>query len=127
MVGPRTIADLTVPTITASAEAAGRKAPRVVAMLPVCVTSDADAARAKAAETYVVYGKLPAYRAMLDREGADGPADVAIVGDEESVAAQLAGFAERGATDFLASPFGSGPDRERTLDLIAELAQKNTA
>lgn len=124
MVGPRTIADLTVPTITAAAAAAGRPSPRVIAMLPVCVTSDVDATRAKAAQTYVVYGKLPAYRAMLDREGAAGPADVAIVGDEESVARQLAEFASLGATDFLASPFGSPDDRQRTLDLIAELALK---
>ena len=32
-----------------------------------------------AARQFAVYGQLPNYRAMLDREGADGPADLAIV------------------------------------------------
>ena len=50
--------------------------------LPICVTADVDAARERAAKDFQVYGFLPSYRAMLDREGAAGPADVAIVGDE---------------------------------------------
>ena len=53
--------------------------------LPICVTDDVDAARERAAKDFQMYGFLPSYRAMLDREGAAGPADVAIVGDEATV------------------------------------------
>ena len=124
MTGLRTIADLTVPTITAAAAAAGRPAPRVMVSLPVSVTDDVDAARAQADEVFSIYGRLPSYRAMLDREGAAGPGDVAVVGDEEAVAAQIARFADAGGTDLLAAPFGSRADRDRTVALIAELAGK---
>ena len=57
----------------------------IVASLPICVTNDVDAARERAAKDFQMYGFLPSYRAMLDREGAAGPADVAIVGDEATV------------------------------------------
>ena len=70
MTGPRTLAEHTVPTITAAAEAAGTGDMRVVGALPVAVTDDPDAVRARAAKTFAVYGMLPSYRAMLDREGA---------------------------------------------------------
>ena len=122
MTGPTTVASHIVPSITAAAEAAGRPAPRIVVGLPVCVTGDVDASRERAARDFVAYGYMPSYRAMLDREGAEGPADVVVVGDEESVGAQLAAVAEAGATDFVAAPFGSADDRARTLSLLADLA-----
>jgi len=40
MTGPATVRDYVVPSITASAIEAGRPAPRVVCVLPVCVTDD---------------------------------------------------------------------------------------
>ena len=80
MTGPRTIREHTVPRINEAAAKAGRPAPRIVVGLPIAVTGEADAARASAAHGFQVYGALPSYRAMLDREGAEGPADVAIVG-----------------------------------------------
>ena len=86
--------------------------------LPVCVTSDPAAARASAAEQFAIYGQLPSYRAMLDREGAGGPADVAIVGDEDAVAAQILALADAGVTDFVANEFAHGQDRERTRSLL---------
>ena len=51
-------------------QAAGRPSPRVVCALPVSVTDDPDAARARANRVFAIYGQLPSYRAMLDREGA---------------------------------------------------------
>jgi len=122
MVGPRTIETHVVPTITAAAEAAGRPAPRVAVGLPVSVTADPGRARAEAAETFAIYGQLPSYRAMLDREGVDGPADVAIVGDEETVAATLRHLGEIGATDLTLPVFGPAEDRDRTMTLLGELA-----
>jgi F420-dependent oxidoreductase-like protein len=123
MTGPATVRSHIVPTITAAAQAAGRPSPRVVCILPICVTSDPDAARAAAAKVFAIYGELPSYRAMLDREGAAGPADVALVGDEESVAAQLAGLADAGVTDFVAGEFGRGSDAVRTRRLLTSLIE----
>jgi 5,10-methylenetetrahydromethanopterin reductase len=118
MTGPATVRDYVVPAITAAASAAGRPAPRVVCMLPVCVTSDVDAARATAAEEFAIYGQLPSYRAMLDKEGAAGPADVAIIGNEDFVAGQVNGLADAGVTDFVALEFARGDDRQRTRNLL---------
>jgi len=118
MTGPATVRDYVVPAITAAASAAGRPSPRVVCALPVCVTSDPDAARASVEKELAIYGQLPSYRAMLDREGAAGPGDVAIVGDEDAVAAQIQALADAGVTDFGAAEVGRGEDRERTRSLL---------
>lgn len=122
MVGRRTVADHIVPTITQAASAAGRPAPEVLVGLPVCVTADPEAAREKAAAAFGFYDNLPSYRAMLDKEGAAGPADVAVVGDEESVAGQLRALADVGATALSLPVFGSREERERTLRVLGELA-----
>ncbi len=117
--GERTLLDHVVPSITRAAEAAGQPAPRVVAGLPICVTDDPDAARALIAEQLAMYGELPSYRAMLDREGAAGPADVAIVGTEAEVAAALARLDDGGVTEFSAVIAAPTPqDRQRTWDLL---------
>jgi len=121
MTGPATLADHVVPTIRAAAAAADRPAPMIGAGFPVCVTDDVDAARVNAAETFAVYGTLPSYRAMLDREGAGGPADVAIVGDEATVAAQIAALGAIGVTDLVASIFGSKAERDRTYAFLSTL------
>jgi F420-dependent oxidoreductase-like protein len=124
MTGPRTIEEHIVPAITAAAERAGRPSPRVAVNLPVCVTADPDAARGVADKTFAIYGQLPSYRAMLDREGAPGPADVAIVGDEEEVASQIRAFGSIGATDVSGALFGTRQERERSLALLGELANE---
>ena len=89
----------------------------------MCVTADPDGARQAAAKTFAIYGQLPSYRAMLDREGAAGASDLAIVGDEESVAAQIRTFESTGATDLSGVMFGSSEERERTAALLGELAK----
>lgn len=121
MTGVSTLRDFTVPTITAAAESAGRPAPTIVASLPVCVTDDVAAARERAAKVFAVYGQLPSYRAMLDREGAGGPADVAVVGDEATVRAALDELDAAGVTDFAAVEFASGEDRDRTRAMLREM------
>jgi F420-dependent oxidoreductase-like protein len=123
LAGPKTIADHIVPTINRAAEAAGRPRPQVYASLPISVTADPAAAREAAAAEYSWYGTLPSYRAMLDREGAQGPGDVAIVGDEEAVAAQLRHLFEVGTTGFRASVFGTAEEQRRTYALLSELAR----
>ncbi|MEC7666079.1 MAG: LLM class F420-dependent oxidoreductase, partial [Actinomycetota bacterium] len=110
MTGPETIRTLTAPTISEAAEEAGRPAPQVAMGLPVCVTSDVDAARERADRDYAIYGQLPSYRAMLDREGAATPADVAIIGDAGEVADRIRALADCGVTTFAASAFGSSDE-----------------
>jgi len=122
MCGLRTVETHIAPTINAAAEAAGRPAPRVVVALPVSVTADAAAARARIDESLAIYPNLPSYRAMLDLEGATGPSDVALVGTEEEVAAQLVQLENAGATDFVAAVVGNREERARTLDLLQSMA-----
>jgi 5,10-methylenetetrahydromethanopterin reductase len=121
MTGPATVRDHIVPLITQAAGEAGRPSPRVVSMLPICVTSDPGDARERAARVFAIYGELPSYRAMLDREGAAGPADVAIVGDEDAVAAQISTLAGAGVTDFVAAEYTGGADGARTRDFLRTL------
>jgi F420-dependent oxidoreductase-like protein len=121
MTGPATIEAHIVPTITKAAAQASRPAPRVGVGLPVCLTDDVDAARERAARNFEIYGSLPSYRAMLDREGAAGPADVAIVGDEGAIRQQVERLEAGGATDLVANVFGSGEERARTTALLQAL------
>jgi 5,10-methylenetetrahydromethanopterin reductase len=122
MTGTDTLANHIVPTISAAAERHGRPAPRVAAGIPVCVTDDPDGARQRAAGVFAIYGILPSYRAMLDREGLEGPADLALVGNEDEVQAGIERFAATGLTDFLAVEFGGDDDeRDRTRSLLRGL------
>ena len=121
MTGPATIRDYIVPSIREAAAAAGRPNPRVVCLLPVCVTDDPDGARARANRVLAIYGQLPSYRAMLDREGAAQPGDVVLTGDEDAVAAQIAALEEAGVTDFVAVEYSRGEDQVRTRALLKSL------
>jgi 5,10-methylenetetrahydromethanopterin reductase len=121
MTGAATVRDYIVPSIRAAAEAAGRPSPRVVCILPVCVTDDPDGARARANRVLAIYGQLPSYRAMLDREGAAQPGDVVLTGDEDAVAAQIATLEEAGVTDFVAAEYSRGEEQARTRALLKSL------
>jgi F420-dependent oxidoreductase-like protein len=118
--GPKTIAEHIVPTISAAASAAGKAAPRIVAGLPIVVTNDVAAAKFKIAEDLKIYGMLPSYRAMLDREGADGPEDVAIIGDAAMVKEGIAKLRDAGVTDFNAAIV---PIEEGSLDATLDVLQ----
>jgi 5,10-methylenetetrahydromethanopterin reductase len=128
MTGPKTLAEHIVPSIREAAKAAERPAPRVVAGLPICITDDAAAARESAAKVFRTYGVLPSYRAMLDREGAAGPGEVAIVGTSAEVGAALDRMAESGVTEFLGAPFqakkGDDESLSRTWDFLAARAKR---
>jgi F420-dependent oxidoreductase-like protein len=119
MVGNKTLSSHIVPKIALAAEKAGKPEPQVVVARPVAVTDDVDAARERASTAFAVYNTLPSYRAMLDIEGAEGPKDVAIVGDEAFVRSQIEGAVAEGATEFVAVPYY---EIDRTKALLAELA-----
>jgi F420-dependent oxidoreductase-like protein len=118
--GPRTLEDHIIPTISSAAKAAGRAAPRIVAGLPVAVTDDVASARTQIGKNLQMYGMLPSYRAMLDREGAAGPEDVALIGDEATVRVGIKRLRDLGVTDFNAAitPTGDGVF-EATLEVLA--------
>jgi F420-dependent oxidoreductase-like protein len=121
MCGPRTLGDHIGPTLRAAAAEAGRPegAVRVVAGLPFSVTDDVAGARAQAAEQFGMYGTLPSYRAMLDREGYPNPEDAAIIGDEETVSELLDELAALGVDEVSAVVFdGSAEVRDRTRALL---------
>ena len=121
MCGPKTLGEHIAPTLRAAAVEAGRPegAVRVVAGLPIGVTDDVAGARAQAAEQFGMYGTLPAYRAMLDREGFAKPEDAAIIGDEKTVSDRLDELGAVGVDEFSAVVFDSSPEvRERTHTLL---------
>jgi alkanesulfonate monooxygenase SsuD/methylene tetrahydromethanopterin reductase-like flavin-dependent oxidoreductase (luciferase family) len=123
--GPETLRTLTVPTIVQAAEQLGRPAPRVIAALPMCVTKNVAEARARAAKTFVIYGQLPSYRAMLDHEGVAGPEDVAIIGSASEVFDKVAALQEFGVTDFGGVEFGGTPDEAHdTREVLKSLLKR---
>jgi len=119
MTGPQTIENHIGPKLRAAASEADRPEPRIVAGFPIVLTHDADAAREAIGKGLAMYGMLPSYRAMLDKEGAAGPADIAIVGDEKAVGESLDRLRDVGVTDFDAAIFpvdeGAGA---RTLEFL---------
>jgi 5,10-methylenetetrahydromethanopterin reductase len=123
MTGTATVGGHIAPTITAAAEAAARPAPRVVVSLPIAVTNDPEAAKARMNEAFAIYPNLPSYKAMLDKEGAAAAGDIGFIGDEESVAASIARLADAGATDFVAAIIGDAAERARGFALLGELAR----
>lgn len=109
------------------AAAADRAEPfRIVTALPLCVTGDEEAARAAINRKLGASDALPSYRRVLEREGADGIAAMSLVGDEETVAAQLRRFAETGVTEFAAHVVARGADDERTWRFLGELAAEES-
>ena len=118
MTGVKTIASHVTPTITAAADAAGRPAPRVVCSLPISVTNDVAGTVAAANETLAIYGQLPSYKAMLEREGASAPGDVGLFGTHEQVLEQLHELANAGVTEFSASLTGARDDHDATLETL---------
>jgi 5,10-methylenetetrahydromethanopterin reductase len=126
MTGPKTLGDHIGPTLRQAAAEAGRAegAVRVVAALPISVTDDAATARKQAAEQFVMYGQLPSYRAMLDREGFAGPEDAALIGGEAEVSQRLDEIRDAGVDEFVAATFDPSVEgRARTRALLRQWAK----
>lgn len=121
-VGPKALASHVLPGISAAASDAGRAAPQVVVGLPIELTNDADGARQRMAQRVEFYNSLPSYRAMLDIEGAEHPAELALLGNESALTAQLDRLAEAGATEFQAQLIATEPgSAQRTFEFLASL------
>ncbi|MGI9322600.1 MAG: TIGR03564 family F420-dependent LLM class oxidoreductase [Pseudomonadales bacterium] len=117
MVGPKTMAAHIAPGIRQSAAD-----PMIVGGVPIVLTTNVDQARQTIAENLTIYGQLPSYRAMLDREGVEGPADIAIVGDENTLRGEIKRFEDAGVTDFNAAIMGVEEGAyDRTLDFLSAM------
>ncbi len=119
LAGPRTLGDHIVPVVTESAGTA----PRVVAFVPGVVTSDIEGARAKAVEQLAFYEQVPSYRRVIELEGATRAADLAVIGNEETVAAAIQRYFDAGATEVVltATDLAGPDDQRRTWQLLGEL------
>ncbi len=122
MVGPKTMEGHIIPALTAAARGAGKPAPIVVGGFPVVLTNKPDEARAAIAQQLTIYGQLPSYRAMLDREGVKGPADIALAGDENYLRGAIDRLRNIGVTDFNVAIAGAdAATADRTLQFLASL------
>jgi F420-dependent oxidoreductase-like protein len=119
MTGPNTLRDHIIPKISQAASSAGKNTPVIAAGFPVALTNDPDAAKQSIDKILKIYGQLPSYRAMLDKEGAATPSDVALVGDESQLRQQLQVLREVGVTDFTASLITTDPEEtRRTIEFL---------
>lgn len=124
LAGPRALSEHIVPAVTAAAEAAGRAAPRIVALVHGVVTGDPDAARATATEQLAFYEQFPSYARVIGLSGGKRASDVAVIGDEKTVAAEVRRYRDAGATEvvFAGTDLAGEKDRRRTWALLGELA-----
>ncbi|MFE9742706.1 LLM class F420-dependent oxidoreductase [Streptomyces sp. NPDC006477] len=124
LAGPRALAEHIVPALVASAEAAGRPAPRVVALVHGVVTDDVERVRRKATEQLAFYEQIPSYARVVELSGARRASDVAVIGDEKTVAAEIRRYRDAGATEvvFSGTEIAGEEDRRRTWALLGELA-----
>jgi 5,10-methylenetetrahydromethanopterin reductase len=123
MTGPKTLTEHIGPTLRRAAAEAGRPEGevQVAASLPIAVTDDVEGLRAQAAEQFALYGQLPSYRAMLDREGYRDPQDAALIGDEKVVTERIDELRDAGVDEFVGLPFDASADgRARTRKLLRD-------
>jgi len=127
--GAHFVSDFALARIDLGARAAGRARPRVIVGLPVAVTKHASA-REAAEQFLALSSKLPAYQRVLEREGAQSPGDVALIGDEAQVLRSLEELQKLGVSDFNAILFPVSGDPQavrRTRDMLAAFAKGHHA
>jgi 5,10-methylenetetrahydromethanopterin reductase len=125
--GPRYLGEFAIPRLLRAARDADRPSPRIVSGIPIAVTR-AGHARESAERFLAPSAKLPAYRRVLDREGASNPSEIAVVGDESQVEKALRAVADLGVTDLNAVPFRVAGDPQalpRTIALLGALASQS--
>ncbi|MBV9660780.1 MAG: TIGR03564 family F420-dependent LLM class oxidoreductase [Acidimicrobiales bacterium] len=123
MTGPTTLARRIVPAIREAAARAGRAEPRVIAGLPVCVTADPARAREAIRPRIEASAQRPSYRRQLALEGLVDPADLAVIGDRDTVASQVLALADLGVTELMAEMFGTPDERAETAAVLTGLTE----
>ena len=100
----------------------GRSDATVVGGVPIVLATNIDQARETIGKNLVMYGQLPSYRAMLDREGVSGPQDIAIIGDENTLRGEIKRFEDAGVTDFNAAIMDVEEGAyDRTLEFLSSM------
>ncbi|OSC39583.1 LLM class F420-dependent oxidoreductase [Mycobacterium decipiens] len=131
MADERAVAEHVVPRITKAADSAGRRAPRVVAGVPVCLcgAAEVDTARERANRILGEAEVSPNYQRLLGYGDARDVGDICAAGDEDAIAARFRRFADAGVTDLSVRllPIGDNRDelvasKRRTREMIAALA-----
>lgn len=111
-----------LPAIRAGAEAAHRPAPPLIFHVPVCVTTDREAAVNAAQQQVGLYTRIPSWAAMFAEAGYDTSQgftdayleDTLVYGDEAAIVTKLRSFITRGAAEVIAHPVTVG-DRDAAL------------
>jgi len=116
--GPKLLAEHIVPIVTRAAERAGRPAPRIVSAVLVSLTRDPDGVRRQLAEQYALASNLPAYQAVLERQGMSGVEETLLAGDENTIIDGLRAYADAGATEVMVGTFGDDVHHRRVLELL---------
>ncbi len=113
----RAIGSHGAPTITAAAAAAGRRPPRIVAGVPVCLCADdeVDVAVARANRVLSESEVSPNYQKLLDLGDARTVGDILAAGSEASIERRLRSFADAGTTDVSVRVVPIGESREEKL------------
>lgn len=125
LAGPKTLSEHIIPAITR----ASATTPRVIAFVPAVVTADTEAVRAQAVDKLAFYEQVPSYRRVIDLEGATRAAELALIGDEETVTAGIQRYFDAGATEvvFTSTNLSTPEDEHRTWALAGQLAADRTA
>ena len=127
----RAIGSHIAPTITAVAEGAGRRPPRIVAGVPVCLCGDdeIEVAVERANRVLSEAEVSPNYQKLLDHGDARTVGDILAAGSESSIEKRLRSFADAGTTDVSVRvvPIGETRDEKlasarRTREYLASLA-----
>lgn len=126
-----------IPALEAGAARAGRPRPRLVAHVPVVLTTDRATMLERARPVVGMYGRQPFYAHMFATAGyplqADGtPSDdlldhLVVWGDDARIGERLASLLERGIDELLVMPiFGTAPAEEEAQlsTLLAALHQR---
>jgi F420-dependent oxidoreductase-like protein len=134
MADERAIGSHIAPSITRAAEAAGRRAPRVVAGIPLCLCRD-DEVETAVARTNRILSEAevsPNYQRLLEHGDAQTVGDILAAGSEPTIEKRLRAFADAGVTDisFRIVPVGNGRDEliassQRTREFVAALAAQH--
>ncbi|MCM3882547.1 TIGR03564 family F420-dependent LLM class oxidoreductase [Frankia sp. R82] len=125
LVGPNTLVDEVIPIARTAAAEVGRPRPRIVAGIPmaVCAAADVEQHTARVNTFLRRFVALPVYERVLARENATGPADLAAIGDEETMAARLKLFADAGVDEVYGVCFGDDETLLRTAEFLGGLSR----
>ena len=127
----RAIGSHVAPTINGAAQAAGRRPPRIVAGVPICLCGDdeVDVAIDRANRVLSESEISPNYQKLLDHGDARAVGDILAAGSEASIEKRLRSFADAGATDVSLRVVPIGATREdklassrRTREYVASIA-----